>query len=192
MHTGQTILLFSRACCHFRARTYLGAFGSKHVKALDIAASTACVHALSRPKPTDKEKLSVVRNGFTYGLRVALATSQEYTQQFGEAVCDIIMGAARQRSLYAFFPRSSAQLPDDIGWPESDDDVAVLDEFCAVAVGRQPPKIANRSNRGHHCGIVIQWPELLITCVIEVGEEPALWWPSSALDDEVLLEWPDL
>ena len=86
------------------ARTYLGAFGAKTPKPIDIMSNCSDVHKLKRPPPQGLDRLcSKDSKGGVNGKKSMMSSSQSYPHGFGRAVAKVYGNMLKKKEVRKHF-----------------------------------------------------------------------------------------
>eukprot|EP00959_Pyramimonas_sp_CCMP1952_P361282 7566322-Pyramimonas_sp.AAC.1 len=86
-----------------KCRTFLGAFGARTAKPIDIFSSSKEVCALKRKAPNNLPHLAITTSKGVNGKHKPLSSSQAYPCKFGAAVCALFKSIAQKRTSNLFF-----------------------------------------------------------------------------------------
>ena len=93
------------------ARTYLGAFGAKTPKPIDIMSNCSDVHKLRRPPPQGLDRLcSKDSKGGVNGKKSMMSSSQSYPSGFGRAVSKVYKNMLKKKCVRKHFSMLHAEL----------------------------------------------------------------------------------
>jgi len=112
---------FIASCLLFCTVTYLGAFGAKTMKPLNIWSTAKEVMGLKRPRPKSEKRLVKKKDGRTYGKAKDLHDSSAYPLLFGRAVAEIYVYLAMHEQFSYLFDTDMAELlAEDLEKPKQE------------------------------------------------------------------------
>jgi hypothetical protein len=110
----------TRTCCTTFVRTYMGSFGLRYARSIDLITTCPLLSRVRAPKP--RRNMQILAKPSDPAMRVAMASMIEVTPSFAAEISFALREARTQQMMTSYMVFPNSQMEDSVGHPESDDD----------------------------------------------------------------------